>query len=86
MIEQSFNTLVSDYGVLGIMSAVLGFVVYKLYNKQVESQDEIEDELSDLRTKFEEYIERDRVLMLETINNNTAAFRDLHNIIKDKLK
>ena len=86
MIEQGIEALMSEYGLLGILVALLGYVVYKLYKKQEDSQEEMEAELKDLRGKFEKYIEEDRATMLETINNNTQAFRDLHNMISNKLK
>ena len=86
MIEKGLESLMSEYGLLGILVALLGYVVYKLYKKQEDNQIEMESELKELRDKFEKYIEEDRATMLSTINNNTQAFKDLHSIISTKLK
>ena len=64
-------------GVLGAIVVALGYVVITLYKKQDERQRDLENDMRDLRKRFDEYMEEDRREMLQTIHENTEVCREL---------
>lgn len=74
-----------ENGIMGLLVALLLFVVYNLYQKQEDNYKRLQQELDTLRDEFKTYIKDDRERMLETIDKASDAYSKLHDLIKDKI-
>ena len=78
-------TKFGENGIMGLLVALLLFVVYNLYQKQEDNYKRLQEELDTLRNEFKAYIKEDRERMLESIDKASDAYSKLHDLIKDKI-
>lgn len=75
-----FNTL-TQYGVLGITTLGLAAAVWYLLKRQLTSEETLKQKVDDLQKEMNEYIREDQHKLMEIIENNTEAMRELRDII-----
>jgi len=75
-----FNTL-AQYGVLGITTLGLATAVWYLLKRQLASEERLKQQVDDLQKEMNEYIREDQYKLMEIIQNNTEAMKELRDII-----
>lgn len=75
----------AEYGVLGLVTLALGFVVWFLLRRELLSEEKLRLKTDDLQKELTTYIKEDRDRMTEALNNNSSALRDLRDMINTKL-
>jgi hypothetical protein len=78
-----FNTL-TQYGVLGITTLGLAAAVWYLLKRQLASEERLKEKVDTLQKEMNEYIREDQHKLMEIIENNTEAMRELRDIILTK--
>lgn len=82
-VVETATTVVINYGAIGallVMCIIAIVYMHKSSTKQFEKQDtRYAAEVSDLRLQMNKYITEDRAKMLQVIENNTLAFKELKN-------
>ena len=73
-------------GLPGVIILALGYVVFYLYKKQDARQVKLEEDLQQLRKRFDEYIDQDRRTMFQLIQESTRAMVELKEIIHEHHK
>jgi uncharacterized membrane-anchored protein YhcB (DUF1043 family) len=88
MINLQFGVFeqLSQYGVLGLVTLSLGFVVWYLLKRQIDSEDRLKNKVDDLQREINGYIREDQNKFATTIDNNTQALRDLRDMIIKNVK
>lgn len=83
LLQTQFETFtgLTQYGALGIMTLGLGFVVWYLLKRQLESEDRLRNKVDELQKEINDYIRIDQNNVTETIENNTKAINDLRDLI-----
>lgn len=84
--EQTIQHSLTEYGILGIAVLVLGYVTYNQWKGLVKKNKELEAKIDTLQTDMKNYLERDRMLLLQAIDHNTEAFNSLKDIISKLLE
>jgi len=82
--DNIINTLLS-YGVLGIVSIVLGYAAWSQYKRLVERNDSLEEKVDLMQQKMNSILIEDRDRMEKLVADNTAAIESLRSIIVDTL-
>ena len=80
-----FDSLV-QYGVLGIATLGLGWVCWKLLQRQLETEDRLNSKIDALDKTLTNYIETDHKKLKETVDQNTKAYLELRDTIASKRK
>lgn len=78
-----FETL-ANYGALGLISIGLGFGVWFLLKRQLESEERCEKKVEELQKEITDYIKTDQVQLRSLVENNTKALNELRDIILKK--
>ena len=84
--EQQLTHSLFEYGILGIAVFVLGYVVYGQWKSLVKKNTELENRINDLQTDMRKYLETDKSQLMEVINQNTQAFKELQALMKEIVK
>jgi DNA anti-recombination protein RmuC len=84
--EETISHSLLEYGVLGIAVVVLGYVVYSQWKSIVRKNTELDARLNDLQTDMRKYLENDKIQLMEMIQHNTQAFRELQELMKEIVK
>ena len=84
--EETISHSLLEYGVLGIAVVVLGYVVYSQWKSIVRKNVELDARLNDLQTDMRKYLENDKIQLMEMIQHNTQAFRELQELMKEIVK
>lgn len=80
-----FDSLI-QYGVLGIATLGLGWVCWKLLQRQLETEDRLNTKIDDLDKNLTKYIETDHKRLKDTVEQNTKAYLELRDTIASKRK
>ena len=80
-----FDSLI-QYGVLGIATLGLGWVCWKLLQRQLETEDRLNTKIDDLDKNLTKYIETDHKRLRDTVEQNTKAYLELRDTIASKRK
>jgi biopolymer transport protein ExbB/TolQ len=78
-----FNVL-TQYGVLGITTLGLAAAVWYLLKRQLSSEERLKDKVDTLQREMNDYIREDQHKLMNIIENNTEAMRELRDIILSK--
>lgn len=83
MTLQTFGTfdVLVQYGALGIITLGLGAVVWYLLKRQLASEERLQSKVDDLQKEINEYIRTDQHKLINIIENNTEAMKELRDII-----
>lgn len=84
--EQTISHSLLEYGILGIAVVVLSYVVYSQWKSIVRKNIELDTRLNDLQTDIRKYLENDKTQLMEMIQHNTQAFRELQGLMKELVK
>lgn len=84
--EETISHSLLEYGVLGIAVVILGYVVYSQWKSIVRKNTELDARLNDLQTDMRKYLENDKIQLMEMIQHNTQAFRELQELMKEIVK
>lgn len=74
----------ADYGVLGILTIGLGFVVWNMLKRQLASEDSLKSKVDELQREMNTYVRTDRDRVTQAVENNTKALNDLKDVILKK--
>jgi len=78
-----FNVL-TQYGVLGITTLGLAAAVWYLLKRQLSSEERLKDKVDTLQREMNDYIREDQHKLMNIIENNTEAMKELRDIILSK--
>lgn len=84
--EERISHSLLEYGILGIAVVVLSYVVYSQWKSIVRKNIELDTRLNDLQTDIRKYLENDKTQLMEMIQHNTQAFRELQGLMKELVK
>lgn len=74
----------ADYGVLGLLTLGLGFIVWNMMKRQLASEDRLKGQVEDLQKEMTTYIRTDRDRVTQAVENNTHALNDLKEVILNR--
>lgn len=74
----------ADYGVLGLLTLGLGFVVWNMLKRQLASEDTLKSKVDELQKEMNTYVRTDRDRVTQAVENNTKALNDLKDVILKK--
>ena len=70
-----------QYGVLGIATLGLGWVCWKLLQRQLETEERLNKKLTDLEDKLSVYVEDDIEKLKDLAENNRKSYLELRDLI-----
>lgn len=71
-----------QYGILGIITIILGRLMYQQYQGLIDKNKELEKRIDDLQIEMRQYLMHDREESNKIIERNTNAFENLLETIK----
>jgi len=74
-----------QYGILGIVSLVLGVVAWQQYKRLLDRNDSLEEKVDILQNQMNELLIEDRNRMEKLVAENTRAIEDLRSLIMETL-
>jgi hypothetical protein len=75
-----FDSLI-QYGVLGIATLGLGWVCWKLLQRQLETEERLNKKLTALEDKLSVYVEDDIEKLKDLAENNRKSYLELRDLI-----
>ncbi len=75
-----FDSLI-QYGVLGIATLGLGWACWKLLQRQLETEERLNNKVDELEKKFDGYIDNDHAKLKGLVDSNTKAYLELRDMI-----
>ena len=75
-----FDSLI-QYGVLGIATLGLGWACWKLLQRQLETEERLNNKVDELEKKFDGYIDNDHAKLKSLVDSNTKAYLELRDMI-----
>lgn len=73
--------ILTQYGVLGITTLGLAAAVWYLLKRQLASEETLKKKVDELQKEMNDYIREDQHKLMNIIENNTEAMRELRDII-----
>ena len=80
-----FDSLI-QYGVLGIATLGLGWACWKLFQRQLETEERLNNKVDELEKKFDGYIDNDHAKLKNVVDSNTKAYLELRDMIVVNIK
>lgn len=80
-----FDSLI-QYGVLGIATLGLGWACWKLLQRQLETEERLNNKVDELEKKFDGYIDNDHAKLKNVVDSNTKAYLELRDMIVVNIK
>ena len=74
----------AEYGVLGLVTLALGFVVWYLLRRALALEDRVRLHADELQKELTNYIKDDRDRVTTALNNNTEALNNLRETLNSK--
>lgn len=71
----------AQYGALGVLIVGLGAALWYLLKRQIENEEKLKTRLDAVEHDLGEYLRKDQGKMLQVIENNTKALKELREII-----
>jgi hypothetical protein len=84
-VDPAIVSTLLQYGILGIISLVLGILAWQQYKRLLERNDTLEDKVDLMQEKMNKIHIDDRNVMSKLVEENTSAIESLRNIIMDTL-
>ena len=75
----------AEYGVLGLVTLALGFVVWYLLRRELAFEDKLRVKADELQREITSYIKEDRDRVTTALNNNTEALNHLRDSLRSKM-
>ena len=74
-LQASFGVFeqLADYGVLGLLTLGLGFVVWWLLRRQLQGEEQLRTQVSTLQEDLNKYVREDRDRLSSAIEENTRT-------------
>lgn len=76
-----FQDYFLQYGVLGIVAFVLGYMALQQYKSLIRKNDKLEEKIDRLQDEMMSLLEEERDRLAELIKDNTAALTELQRTI-----
>jgi predicted PurR-regulated permease PerM len=76
-----FQDYFLQYGVLGIVSFILGYMAIQQYKNLIKKNDKLEQKIDHLQDEMLGLLEEERDRLAELIKDNTAALTELQRTI-----
>jgi predicted PurR-regulated permease PerM len=76
-----FQDYFLQYGVLGIVSFILGYMAIQQYKNLIKKNDKLEQKIDHLQDEMMGLLEEERDRLAELIKDNTAALTELQRTI-----
>lgn len=73
--------ILAQYGALGILILGLGAALWYLLKRQIENEEKLKARVDALEQDLGDYLRSDQGKMLQVIENNTKALKELREII-----
>jgi hypothetical protein len=73
--------VLTQYGVLGIVSLGLGAALWYLLKRQIASEDRLKQRVDELQKELTDYIRNDQSMLKSTVENNTKALQELRDLV-----
>jgi hypothetical protein len=73
--------VLTQYGVLGIVSLGLGAALWYLLKRQIASEDRLKQRVDELQRELNDYIRNDQSMLKSTVENNTKALQELRDLV-----
>ena len=73
--------VLTQYGVLGIVSLGLGAALWYLLKRQIASEDRLKQRVDELQRELTDYIRNDQNMLKSTVENNTKALQELRELV-----
>jgi hypothetical protein len=73
--------VLTQYGVLGIVSLALGAALWYLLKRQIASEDLLKQRVDALQRELNDYIRNDQSMLKSTVENNTKALQELRDLV-----
>lgn len=70
-----------QYGVIGVLILGLGAALWYLLKRQIENEEKLKARLDAVEQDLGDYLRADQGKMLQVIENNTKALKELREII-----
>lgn len=67
----------SQYGVLGVVSFILGYTCWKLLKRQIVSEERLQKQVDELHKEMNNYIKNDQKEMVGVISENTTVLKEI---------
>jgi len=77
----SIDTILLQYGVLGLVAFTLGYFAWIQYQRLVKKNDELEQKVDKLQEEMMKLLVEERERLTELIKDNTQALKDLQKTI-----
>lgn len=73
--------VLTQYGVLGVVSIGLGAALWYLLKRQIASEDRLKQRVDELQRELNDYIRNDQSMLKSTVENNTKALQELRDLV-----
>ena len=83
--EPAIITTLLQYGILGVISLVLGVLAWQQYKRLLERNDALEVKVDTMQERMNKILIEDRNTMSKLVEENTGAIEGLRSIIMDTL-
>ena len=80
IVEQASQSFM-EYGVLGILVFIMGYILYNTYKRLVKKNDELEKKIDILQEEMISMLSSERDRMAQLVSKNTEALNELSRVI-----
>ena len=80
-IHESVQNLPMQYGVIGLVSVILGYFAWNQYTRLLKKNEELEEKVDHLQNEMMGLIIEQKDQLVELVNSNTEALKDLHKLV-----
>lgn len=70
-----------QYGVIGLVALLLGYFAWNQYNRLVTKNVQLEEKVDKLQQEMMNLIIEQKDQLIELVNSNTEALKDLHKLV-----
>lgn len=87
-LQASFGVFeqLAEYGVLGLLTLGLGFVVWWLLRRQLKGEEQLRIQVTSLQDDLGRYVREDRDRLGKAIDDNTRALNELRSSINHTIQ
>jgi hypothetical protein len=80
IVEQASQSFM-EYGILGILVFIMGYILYNTYKRLVKKNDELEKKIDILQEEMISMLSSERDRMAQLVAKNTEALNELSRVI-----
>lgn len=84
-LQASFGVFeqLADYGILGLLTLGLGFVVWWLLRRQLQGEDQLRTQTNTLQDDLNNYVREDRDRLSSALTENTRSLIELQKTVNN---